>query len=107
MSERAAARYYLTGETFDASQAAASGLITEAAADVDTEIATITDALRACAPQGLAETKPLTTRATLAAFAERDAELQALSARLFASAEAREGMLAFIERRPPAWAAPS
>ena len=28
----------------------------------------------------------------------------ALSAELFASAEATEGMTAFIERRPPAWA---
>ena len=29
-----------------------------------------------------------------------------LSARLFASAEAAEGMTAFVERRPPSWAPP-
>jgi enoyl-CoA hydratase len=35
---------------------------------------------------------------------DRDAaDLTALSARLFASAQAREGMTAFLERRDPAW----
>jgi enoyl-CoA hydratase len=35
---------------------------------------------------------------------DRDAEaLSALSARLFSSDEAREGMTAFLERRDPAW----
>ena len=33
------------------------------------------------------------------------AEMQALSEALFASAEATEGMTAFIEKRPPSWAA--
>lgn len=32
------------------------------------------------------------------------AELAERSARLFASAEAREGMAAFLEKRNPAWA---
>jgi enoyl-CoA hydratase len=105
MSERAAARYYLTGEKFDATAAAASGLITAAADDVDAEVAAIVDALRACSPQGLAETKPLTTRHTLAAFAERADDVQAQSARLFGSDEAREGMLAFLQKRPPSWTA--
>jgi enoyl-CoA hydratase len=105
MTERAAARYYLTGETFRAPAAAECGLITAAAADLDAELAMITDALRACSPQGLAETKPLTARAVLTAFTERADDLQALSARLFGSEEAREGMLAFLQKRPPRWAA--
>jgi len=104
MSERAAARYYLTGERFDAATAAASGLISAAVEDTEAEIATIADALRACSPQGLAETKPLTTRATLAAFEQRAEQVQAQSARLFSSDEAREGMTAFLQRRPPSWA---
>jgi len=84
--------------------AAATGLITAAVQDLDAEIAAIADALRACSPQGLAETKPLTTRATLAAFEQRAEQVQAQSARLFSSDEAREGMTAFLQRRPPSWA---
>ena len=106
MTERAASRYYLTGETFDAATAAASGLITVAAEDVDARSARSRDALRVCSPQGLAETKPLTTATVPRRVRrERSDDLQALSARLFGSDEAREGMLAFLERRPPAWAA--
>lgn len=104
MTERAVSRYYLTGETFDAHQAAACGLVTAAAADLDAEVGAVVDALRGCSPQGLAETKPLTTRTARAAFAERAEEVQALSARLFGSEEAREGMLAFLQKRPPRWA---
>ncbi|MDT4938657.1 MAG: enoyl-CoA hydratase [Pseudonocardiales bacterium] len=103
MTERAAARYFLTGETFDAAAAASGGLISLAADDVDAALVPILEALRACSPQGLAETKPLTTAAVLADFAAHADEVQALSARLFASGEAREGMLAFLERRPPTW----
>jgi enoyl-CoA hydratase len=103
MSERAAARYCLTGESFGAREAAASGLITSAVEDVDTELAAVCDALRICSPQGLASTKPLTTRATLAAFDARAESLQALSQSLFESDEAREGMQAFLAKRPPAW----
>lgn len=104
MTERAASRYYLTGEKFDAPAAAASGLITAAVDDLDAEITRITDALRVCSPQGLAETKPLTSHAIRKAFAEFADEVQAQSARLFGSEEAREGMLAFLQKRPPRWA---
>ncbi|MDP9116503.1 MAG: enoyl-CoA hydratase family protein [Actinomycetota bacterium] len=105
MGERAAARYFLTGETFDASQAERAGLITRAVEDLDAEIDALTRALRTCSPQGLAETKPLTTGGTRSRLADAEA-LQAQSARLFGSPEAREGMLAFLEKRPPGWAAP-
>jgi enoyl-CoA hydratase len=105
MTARAASRYYLTGEKFDATAAAGCGLITAAADDLDAEVTAVADALRACSPQGLAETKPLTTRGARAAFAERADEVQAQSARLFGSDEAREGMMAFLQKRPPRWAA--
>lgn len=106
MTERAAARYFLTGETFDARAAAAAGLVTAAVDDLDAEVAGLADALRRCSPQGLAATKPLTTATARAAFAEGADDMRALSARLFGSDEAREGMLAFLEKRPPRWAAP-
>lgn len=107
MSERAAARYCLTGETFDAETAEATGLITVATQDVDAELGQILGAIRLCSPQGLAETKPLTTRNVLDKFDARADTLQQLAARLFASSEAREGMNAFLERRKPRWVVPT
>ena len=105
MDQRAAARYYLTGETFDAQAAARCGLVTVSTEQLDAAVEHVTDALRAASPQGLAETKTLLSRGMLAVFDEQADELQALSARLFASDEAREGMLAFLQKRAPAWVA--
>ncbi|GGY94749.1 enoyl-CoA hydratase family protein [Streptomyces poonensis] len=100
---RALARYYLTGERFDAAEAARIGLVTAAGDDVDDVLAPVLDGLRRASPQGLAETKRLLTARVLETF-DRDAEnLTALSARLFSSAQAREGMTAFLERRDPGW----
>jgi enoyl-CoA hydratase len=104
MDPRAASRYFLTGETFDAATAARIGLVTEAVADIDTGTLAILDALRSASPQGLRETKPLLTPALLAGFDTRAQELAELSARLFGTEEAAEGMAAFLEKRPPAWA---
>jgi len=105
MDPRAASRYYLTGETFDATTAARIGLITEAVDDIDAGTLAVLDALRACSPQGLRETKPLLTAGMVEAFGERAQALAEQSARLFATAEAAEGMSAFLARRPPSWAA--
>jgi enoyl-CoA hydratase len=104
MDPRAASRYFLTGETFDAATAARIGLVTEAVADIDEGTLAVLDALRSASPQGLRETKPLLTPVLLAGFDARAQELAELSARLFGTAEAAEGMAAFLERRPPAWA---
>lgn len=103
MTERAASRYLLTGEKFDATTAAEIGLITAAVDDLDSATAELYDQLRKCSPQGLAETKPLTTRAIREAIASRAADLAALSARLFGTDEAKEGMRAFLEKRSPSW----
>jgi enoyl-CoA hydratase len=104
LEPRAAARWYLTGETFDAAEAARIGLITEAAQDVEAAVAPLLDALRKASPQGLAETKKLVAADVLRSIDRDGEELIAQSARLFGSEEAREGMRAFLERRPPAWA---
>jgi len=103
LSPRAAARYYLTGEKFGPGEAAAIGLITLAAENVDDTVADLVANLRLGSPQGLAASKALTTAAVLAGF-DRDAEpLSVASARMFVSDEAREGMLAFLQKRPPSW----
>ena len=86
MSARAAARYYLTGETFNAAATASEiGLITMAADDVDAAVASLVADIGRASPQGLAASKALTTAGVLEGF-DRDAErLSADSARLFVS----------------------
>jgi enoyl-CoA hydratase len=100
---RALARYYLTGERFDAAEAVRTGLLTATGDDVDDVLAPVLDGLRRACPQGLAATKELLTAKVLEAFDRDAADLTALSARLFSSAQAREGMTAFLERRDPPW----
>jgi enoyl-CoA hydratase len=100
---RALARYYLTGERFDSAEAVRGGLLTAAGDDVDAVLAPVLDGLRRAAPEALAETKALLTAKVLETFDRDAADLTALSARLFSSAQAREGMTAFLERRDPAW----
>jgi enoyl-CoA hydratase len=103
MTPRAAGRYYLTGETFTAAQAAEIGVVTVAADDVGVVLSELIESLEKGSPHGLAASKALTTAAILAGF-DRDAErLTQDSARLFVSAEAREGMLAFLQKRRPNW----
>ncbi|WP_408994307.1 enoyl-CoA hydratase family protein [Streptomyces sp. 1268] len=99
----AANRYYLTGERFDAAEAARIGLVTVAAEDVEKGLAPVLDGLRRASPQGLAASKELVTATVLRSFDQYAEDLIARSAALFASDEAREGMTAFLERRDPAW----
>jgi enoyl-CoA hydratase len=103
LDPRAAARYYLTGERLDAAEAARIGLVTATGDDIDAVLAPVLDGLRRASPQGLAETKRLLTAKVLDAFDRDAAALTALSAQLFSSAQAREGMTAFLERRDPTW----
>ena len=97
LSSRAAALTFLTGETFDGAAAAEMGLVSAVVADddLDDELALLVAELGQGHPQGLLESKRLTSGAVLARI-EREGEAMAeLSARLFGSAEARKAMLAF------------
>jgi enoyl-CoA hydratase len=103
LSGRAAGRYYLTGEVFDAATAARIGLVTEAVDDPDRARDGVLGALRLASPQGLAESKRLTTAAALRRLDEDGEQMSTLSARLFSSAEAAEGIEAYRQRRSPRW----
>ncbi|WEH41290.1 enoyl-CoA hydratase family protein [Streptomyces sp. NBC_01218] len=104
LDRSAAARYYLTGERFDAAEAARISLITLATEDeVDKALEPVLDGLRRASPQGLMASKQLVTATVLESFDQHAEDLVALSTALFASDEAREGMTAFLERRDPAW----
>lgn len=99
MSARAAGRYFVTGEKFGAGEAAAMGLVTIATDDVDVAVSALTAEIAKGSPQGLAASKRLTTAPVLRAFDEQADTLTRQSAELFASEEAREAMLAFLEKR--------
>lgn len=103
LTARAAGRYFLTGEKFGPQEAAGIGLITIAADDVEATVTDLTEDIAKASPQGLAASKALTTAPILAGFDARADALTTQSAELFTSAEAREGMLAFLEKRPPSW----
>ena len=101
MNPRAAALTTLGGEVFGGREAAAYGLVTTAvpADDLDAEVARVCASLATGAPQGLRESKRILNRDLVARIDAHGEELAALSARLFASDEAREAMAAFLSRK--------
>lgn len=103
MLRRAQLRYYLTGEIFYPIEAKANGLITDFGEDLEVLLKPILRGLRSGSPQGLSESKNLCNAGILAALDADAGQMTALAARLFASVEAREGMSAFLARRPPSW----
>ena len=101
MNPRAAALTTLGGEVFGGREAAAYGLVTTAVPgdDLDAEVARVCGSLATGAPQGLRESKRILNRDLVARIDAHGEELAALSARLFASDEAREAMAAFLSRK--------
>ncbi|HKN97774.1 MAG TPA: enoyl-CoA hydratase-related protein [Pseudonocardiaceae bacterium] len=102
---RAAHELFLTGESFDAARAAAIGLVNSAvpADGLDAEVTRYTDMLALGGPNALAATKRMLRTPKPADVSAAFAEMQALSAPFFASKEGQEGILAFTQKRPPAW----
>jgi len=101
MTDRSAALTFLTGEVFDGTAAAQMGLVTKAVpeTDLDLEVRQVCAALAKGNPQGLRETKKLLGKPLTDRIDEHGADLAKLSARLFGSAEAKEAMLAFLNRK--------
>ncbi|HPF26233.1 MAG TPA: enoyl-CoA hydratase/isomerase family protein [Steroidobacteraceae bacterium] len=106
MGPRAASRYFLTAEVLSAPDARRLGLVHECVADtaLDSTIEQIAQQLLLGAAGAIAESKRLIRDVTHAAFDERlIVETAARIATARASADGREGVQSFLERRKPAW----
>jgi len=100
MSPRAAELTTLGGEVFTGAQAATYGLVTRAvpADQLDDAVATVCGQLATGSAQGLRESKRILNADLVRRIDALGADMAALSARLFASDEARAAMRAFLER---------
>jgi enoyl-CoA hydratase/methylglutaconyl-CoA hydratase len=101
MNPRAASLTTLGGEVFSGTEAAAYGLVTKAvpADRLAAEVRELCASLTTGAAQGLRESKRILNHDLLERIDTRGEEMAALSARLFASDEAKEAMTAFLSRR--------
>jgi len=100
---------FLTGETFDAAEAARIGLINAAvpADQLDYRVERFAESILKGAPGAIAGSKRLVREVPGMELDEAFAFTGRLSAEYFASEEAREGMAAFAQKRPPQWAEPA
>jgi methylglutaconyl-CoA hydratase len=110
IGERAARRYFLTAERFDAAEAWRLGLVHEIANDdagMDEKIGDVVDALLTCGPVAQTEAKALlraiSGRAVTSELIQDTAER---IAKIRSSPEGREGITAFLEKRRAAWIPP-
>jgi enoyl-CoA hydratase/methylglutaconyl-CoA hydratase len=101
MNPRAASLTTLGGEVFSGTAAAAYGLVTKAVPTdrLAAEVRELCASLTTGAAQGLRESKRILNHDLLERIDTRGEEMAALSARLFASDEAKEAMTAFLSRR--------
>lgn len=110
MGEQAARRYFVTAERFGADEARACGFAHEvcAAEAIDQMVGRFTTAIVANGPMATRVCKQLVRDV---AGREIGAELRADTARriadIRASAEGREGIQSFLDKRPPAWLLPA
>ena len=102
---RQARRWSLTAERFSAAQAKEMGLVHEIAeeSELDAVLQHQIAALTAAAPSALAEAKSLLAMVDQPLSEPVIDETAHLIARQRASAEGREGVTAFLEKRPPSW----
>ncbi len=105
IGERQARRYFLTAERFDAKTAQSLGLVHEVVADeaLDRTVECILEQLLLGGPEALAAAKALLFELRRASLDETaDRTTRAIAERR-AAAEGREGVRAFLEKRPPGW----
>jgi len=103
---RAARRYFLSAERFGAAEAQRVGLVHEVvpSAGLDTAVGKVVEALLEGAPGAQARGKRLVAEVANRPLSEATMALTAdVIAEARASAEGREGVAAFFEKRKPSW----
>jgi methylglutaconyl-CoA hydratase len=106
IGERQARRYFLTAERFDATEALRIGLVHRVVEDVelDTAIGTIVEELLKGGPKAQSAVKDLIASVSNRPIDQRVLEdTAARIARIRVTAEGKEGIAAFLERRPAEW----
>lgn len=100
---------FLRGNRFSAAEAAGMGLINAAVPRerLDDEVDAVIDDLLAGSPAAIAASKRLLAEVPASSTEDGFRWTAQLSAELFRSEEAREGMTAFLEKRPAAWVQPA
>jgi methylglutaconyl-CoA hydratase len=110
IGERAARRYFLTGERFDAAEAWRLGLLSDIGVgegEMDEKIGALIDSLLACGPVAQREAKDLIRAVALKPVtSELIQDTAERIARIRSSPEGREGIAAFLEKRRAAWLPP-
>ncbi|AXK39871.1 enoyl-CoA hydratase-related protein [Crenobacter cavernae] len=108
IGERAARRYFVTGERFNAGKAKRLGLIHQDVEheELDATIHYLVEQLLLNSPQAMREVKILVRDLAPLPVGEQSTALAIERiARVCASAEGREGIRAFLEQRKPGWVA--
>ncbi len=105
LGEHHAMRLFVTGERFSAVEALGYGLVHRVVEDHDLESAVQAeiDAIAKGAPNAVAAAKRLVREIPRLAPDDAYAVAAEKIAKLFASAEAAEGLAAFAQKRPPSW----
>ena len=108
MGARDAAELMLTGERVWADRARTAGLLTAVVEPdaLDATVAAWTEQLGQSGPAALTATKDLLRRLPVLDRSQAFSWAAELSAALFSSDEAAEGIAAFLGRRPPSWSTP-
>jgi methylglutaconyl-CoA hydratase len=106
MNPSHAAELLLTGEKVSALRAQEAGLINAVVPEsaLDATVARYAQQLLLGGPEALAKTKELLRRIPSMSRDDAFAFTAELSSATFSSAEAAEGMTAFLQKRLPAWA---
>jgi len=110
IGERAARRYFLTAERFDAAEAFRLGLVHDLAPDekaLDEKLGDVVSAMLACSPAAQLAAKDL-----IRAVANRPVTSELIQdtadriAKIRSSPQGREGVAAFLDKRRAAWVPP-
>jgi enoyl-CoA hydratase len=101
LAPRAARRLVLTGELVDAAEAHRLGLVDVVVEDVEAEATRLVERIASLAPLAVAGSKRLFDAADRKALERALDREAALCEQLFETADAREGLAAFLEKREP------